>query len=405
MPRAETLIIGAGVIGSSLAAELGQSAVTVLDFDLEGLLSSSELNAGGVRATMTREPNILASKLSIEYFERHRAEVGYRDCGYLWLQPESRVGAARSAMALQRRCGWEVESFGLSELRKRAPFIDKTDGIEECFFAPKDGLINPNLLKLHFRKRAQHAGVNFEDRALVVDARIEESGPAPVKLTVKRWTCPLGVDQKHALATCSELESDATEVWEADRLVNCAGPWAPRISKMLGLAPISKPVRRQVCVFDSRDVDLSPYGMIVDTSGVYFHPEATNGMAGFAVSQEPEGYRFEYDGETFFQERIWAPLYERSTRFERLRHLTGWAGLYEVSPDDSAIIGEVPGTGGRVFEAHSFSGHGVMHSYAAGLGLAEKLLKGSYRTIDLTPFSRSRFLNPADRSMHEGWVI
>jgi sarcosine oxidase subunit beta len=89
------------------------------------------------------------------------------------------------------------------------------------------------------------------------------------------------------------------------------------------------------------------------------------------------------------------PLAERSSKFEALRHLKGWGGLYEVSPDESAIIGEVetgmPRGTGRVFESHSYSGHGVMHSYACGVALAERMLNGKSRLLDLDVFAGSRF--------------
>ena len=136
-------------------------------------------------------------------------------------------------------------------------------------------------------------------------------------------------------------------------------------------------------------MDLTPYGMIVDPSGVYFHPEASNGLAGFANRDEPEGVNYQYDGESFFTENIWPALYERASGFERLKHLTGWAGLYEVSPDESAIIGAAPGAP-RVWECHSFSGHGLMHSYAAGLAIAERIV-GRPASIDVSSLSGARF--------------
>jgi FAD-dependent oxidoreductase domain-containing protein 1 len=195
--------------------------------------------------------------------------------------------------------------------------------------------------------------------------------------------------------------------YQAKQVVNCAGPWASSVARVLGYACPSVPVRRQVCIFDCREVDLTPYGMIVDTSGVYFHPEATNGLAGFANHGEPPGVNFAYDGDAFFMGSIWPALYERSTAFEKLKHLTGWAGLYEVSPDESAILGPVEsgslrGTG-RVFEAHSFSGHGAMHSYAAGLGIAEQMVSGRYESLDLSELSGDRF--EKGRLLKEGLVI
>jgi FAD-dependent oxidoreductase domain-containing protein 1 len=166
-------------------------------------------------------------------------------------------------------------------------------------------------------------------------------------------------------------------------------------------------MRRQVCIFDCREVDLTPYGMMIDTSGVYFHPEATNGLAGFATPGEPAGINYEYDGEGFFTDIIWPALYERSSKFERLKHVTGWAGLYEVSPDECAVIGQVQGgeaaRSGRIFEAHSFSGHGVMHSHSAGLAMAELLVTGRYQTLDVSSLSAARF--ESGQLLHEGLVI
>ena len=66
-----------------------------------------------------------------------------------------------------------------------------------------------------------------------------------------------------------------------------------------------------------------------------------------------------------------------------------------MSPDESAIIGEVEvsslGGAGRIFEAHSFSGHGAMHSYSTGLVLAERIVRNRYETLDATVFSARRF--------------
>src|ERR1700749_2397795 len=82
------LIIGAGVIGSAVAmglGRLGMDRVMVVDLDLGGEWSSSELNAGGGRATWSQKSNLLASKFSIEYFAKNADEIGYHDCGYLWM--------------------------------------------------------------------------------------------------------------------------------------------------------------------------------------------------------------------------------------------------------------------------------------------------------------------------------
>jgi glycine/D-amino acid oxidase-like deaminating enzyme len=128
--------------------------------------------------------------------------------------------------------------------------------------------------------------------------------------------------------------------------------------------------------------------MIVDTSGLYFHNEGAHILAGYSPPDTPPGHHFNYDGETFFMDEIWPRMFARMSCCERLRHVTGWAGLYEVSPDRSAILGQAAP---RIFEAHSFSGRGVMQSYGAGQALAELIADGRYTRFDASALSRERF--------------
>lgn len=389
----EIAIIGAGVVGSALAmglAELGATGVVVFDVDLEGTHSSSELNAGGVRATFAQELNVLCSKMSIEYFARNAEAVGYRPVGYLWMHRKEGMDALRKSIGFWERLGWPVELWDVARLQEYAPFIDRVEDLVGAAFGPRDGLLNPNLLKLHYRERARAKGVRFLDRHLLREAEISSGG---VSLGFEKLSG--GISDENKVALYSSLESDvpgkSSVRIHADRVVNCAGPWAKEVARILGYFCPSYSVRRQISLFECREVDLSPYGMMIDSSGVYFHPEAGYIIGGIAERSEPHGQNFSYGGDDFFQEKIWAPLAERSSKFEALRHRNGWAGLYEVSPDESAIIGEVQGTGGRVFESHSYSGHGVMHSYACGMALAERIVHGRSKALDLEPFGGDRF--------------
>lgn len=409
----EVVVIGAGVIGSALAMHLsklgsGKIRVRVADADLEGSLSSSELNAGGVRATWGQPLNIELSKRTIEYMEKRADEVGYRACGYLWLAAEDKIPDFRAARALQLSHGWRVEEWTVEGIRSRIPFLDRLDGVEAGFFGARDGLVNPNLLKRHFREEAVKAGAEFVSARWLVGtdwsgegARLRFRAP---KSGVPEVT-PSGELLSEALTRvsrdgCAEgaataLPDGVEEEWRADLVVNCAGPWASSVARALGYVSPAIAQRRQIALFECREVDLSPYGMIVDPSGVYFHPEATFGLSGYADPAEQPGMNYEYDGASFFEEKIWPPLAERSSFFERLKHVSGWAGQYEISPDHSAIVGEVSGAGegvpqGRLFEAHSFSGHGVMQSHAAALELARAIL-GLPHEVDLAPLSGARF--------------
>ncbi len=386
--KVDVCVIGAGLLGSAVAMHLGQKGagrVVVVDPDLEGRLSSSELNAGGVRASLHQPINIELSKVTIEYLAEHAHDVGYRACGYLWLYgPEKFARQPEYARKLERY-GWPSEVWDVPTLRQRVPIIDKTGDLGGALFVPRDGLVNPNLLKNHFRDRARARGVEFWDRSFLLSSEGEGA------LTLGRFPTPFANDEAREHFFCGHGSDAAERVsLKCDWVVNCAGAWATTVAERLGYSCPSFAVRRQVSIFDLMGVDLSAYGMIIDPSGVYFHPEAHQGLAGFANHEEASGINYEYEGEAFFMEKIWAPLYERASAFERLKHVTGWAGQYEVSPDESAILGVAPGIK-RVLDCHSFSGHGVMQSYAAGRAIAELLTSGKFETLDATALSPSRF--------------
>ena len=376
--EAGTLIVGAGLAGSALAMHLtalGHEDVLVVDPDLAGGRSSSELNAGGARATWWRPVNVELCAATIDFFAAHREELGFRQRGYLWLHGPGRWEHAVAPAGRQNSFGREVELLSAAEVRRRWPVIDQLDGIAGATFSPKDGLVSPDAVRGHYRARARAGGARFLDRRMVTGVRREGDRVTAVELAV----VPDGA------AAARALEGDApdgpAEVVRCGRVVNAAGPWAVLVAGLMGRAVPCRAVPRQVSVVACRDVDLSGAGMIVDTTDLYLHHEAGDLiMAGYSPPGDPPGYSFDYEGAAFFEREIWPRLAARMSGFDRAEHVRGWTGLYELSPDNSALLGAVEGLR-NAYEIHSFSGRGVMQSHAAGLCLAELIATGGFRTF------------------------
>ena len=144
--RFDVCVIGAGVVGSSIAMALAERnfKVAAVDIDLSGRLSSSEKNAGGVRATWWQPVNITLCRASIEYYEKIAPQVGFKQKGYLWLYDDATWPEALAHVDLQRSLGHPIETLPPEEVGRRFPEIDKLDGMAGATFSPRDGLINPN---------------------------------------------------------------------------------------------------------------------------------------------------------------------------------------------------------------------------------------------------------------------
>jgi sarcosine oxidase, subunit beta len=395
---AGTLIVGAGLAGSVTAmhlAELGEDGVVVVDPDLAGARSSSELNAGGVRATWWQPVNVELCAATIDFFARHAEEFGFRENGYLWLHGPERFAEALDHLEMQNGFGREVEALTPADVSRRWPFIDQLDGVAGATFSPRDGLVSPNAVKEHYRARARDAGVRFVDRRMVI--AVERNGGRVERVEV------VALDGEGAAAAAleGEVPEGPRERIACERIVNAAGPWAVRVADLLGAPVPCRAVPRELSLAASREVDLSPYGMIVDTSDCYFHAES-GGMilAGYSPPGDPPGYDFTHEGAAFFEREIWPRLAARVSAFDRLGYAGGWTGLYELSPDNSALIGAVDGLD-NAYEIHSFSGRGVMESWAAGLCLAELIAMGGLRTFpSAAALSGARFrggaLQPED---------
>lgn len=397
--RPDILILGAGILGSSAAwqlAERGAGSIAVLDLDLAGTFSSSERNAGGCRATWWHPLNAELSWRSLRFYEGIAEAIQFFQRGYLFLYSPRRWAVAREKRAQYDRLGIPVEYLGPDEIRARLPEFENLKGVAGATFSPKDGLLDPHLLKEYYRARAKALGARFLDRFYFTGAELR--GRRVEAVHALHRVAPLSEEALEVIHTRHEVDRSGPwekEVFRPKAVLNCTGAWLPVSSRYLGYSSPVQPVRRQISLFESHAEDFSDRGMIVDSSGLYLHAEGARSglvLAGYSNRDEKPGYSFRYDGEPFFDRKIWLRLYRRGgrRRFEAIRHLRGWAGLYAVSPDKSAIVGSA-GELENLFELGAATGRGVMQSYMLGKLTAERIATGRFESLDAAPLSGGRF--------------
>lgn len=401
--RPDYLILGAGILGSATAwhlSRMGASSVTVIDLDLAGTYSSSELNAGGCRATWWQPINCDLSWLSLHFYESIAEEIQLAQRGYLFL-----YGQRKWLNALGKRRQYEsrkipVEYLPVEDIGAFVPEFENLKGVAGATYSPKDGLLDPHLLKEFYRHGAKEAGVHFQDRCFVRGMVLRDNRSKRVEevQVLQHEGAGLSDDGVEKILTVGLPGPDAAwkeESFHPKIVVNCTGAWLPVTSRHYGKPCPVLPVRRQISLFSSQDEDISGRGMIVDSSGLYFHAEGKHSgliLAGYSNKDEKPGYSFRYDGEHFFDRRIWIRLYRRGARrhFAAVKHVRGWAGLYAVGPDRTAILGRVPHFE-NLYELGAATGRGVMQSYALGLLMAELLRKEKFESLDAERLSRKRF--------------
>lgn len=410
--KTNVLIAGGGIVGSALAwalADRGVRDVIVVDLDLTGLYASSELNAGGARATWWQEVNVQTCLETLDFFRVHADEFSFRERGYLWLHGDERLFAhAKDKRELQNGYGLGVEVLSPSDVTKRFPALDPDpDRLVGATFSPRDGLVNPNAVRNWYRERAERSGVHFLNHHYVsgvstIRQPSSERRVSWIEVTEISQQDPMDHEGviRDILTTHVVPQSVAARAQriEADIVVNCLGAWSPVFSAKIGISDVTEPTRRQIALVsvqldDPERADaLFRLGMVVDTSNLYFHPEGHEILAGYSIPEEAPGFDFSYDGESYFVEQIWPRLAACSAVFDRCKHIRGWSGLYAVTPDCSGIAGSVRGFT-NLYEAHSFTGRGVMQSYGIAKPLAAWIDTGIVDPL-IQPLSRERFSDP-----------
>ena len=374
----DILIIGGGVIGSSIAYHLARDGragqVTVIERDSTYAEASTPRSLGGVRQQFSLAENVLMSQYGLGVYQNFAedmavdgepAAVDFRQGGYLFPASADGMAVIEANHRLQSSLGSTIELLDLDDLAERFPWLS-LDGLAGGAFGPEDGWLDPHGALQGFRRKARSLGVTYVEDEVVA------------------------IDQNQSRIEAVLLKSGETR--PAGQVVNAAGAWSGRVADMVGMALPIVPSRRQVFFVEIRE-KLGPAPLVIDGTGVYFRPEGRGYLTGWSNPNEPEGFHFEVDHD-YFTNDIWPKLAARVPAFEALKVTQSWACHYDLnSLDENLIIGPWVGGCENFHLACGFSGHGLQQAPAVGRAMAELLLDGRFMTIDLSRMTYQRVID------------
>jgi sarcosine oxidase subunit beta len=407
---ADVVIIGSGIVGSSVAyhlAEQGCTNVLVIEREAHQGKGSTGKSMGGVRAQFSTGVNIQMSRYSIDFFSRFDEVVGhpadYRAHGYLFCATnEQHLEYLKTNRERQLALGVEnVELVSREDIAKFVPQL-RVDDIIGGTFCQTDGFVDPHSVMMGFMLNAREGGVRLwlDTQVIGIDVESGCSGPA--------LTGTAGVSPANRTKETSPAETVAnTPPFPATRrisgvmtsrgfvstriVVNAAGPWAAQVAQLAGAELPVEPLRRQLVPTEPFDGLPQRFPMVIDMStGFHFRREGKGILLAWNDPEEKPGFKTEFD--PAFIEKILTRAADRVPRLAEaeVNPRRAWAGLYEMTPDHHAIIGPAADIAGLYF-VNGFSGHGVMHSPASGRIAADLILQGHSSLIDATQLNIDRF--------------
>lgn len=383
--RARVVIIGGGVIGTSIAYHLAHEGVTdVVLVERERLTSGTTWHAAGLMTCFGSTSETLTGiRLhSRDLFGRLEAETGlstgFRPVGVIEAVSEpERLEEYRRIATFQRRHGLEVEEIGVREMAELFPLAEM-DGLIAGFHIAGDGRVNPVDLTMSLARGARNLGVRITEGVAVGDVITRQDG---------------------ALPRVTGVRTSAGDI-ECETVVNATGMWARQLGERHGVVIPNQAAEHYYLITGTID-GLDPDGPVFEDPARYgYYREEGGGM--MVGLFEPEAAAWSLDGvpENFSfgtlppdWERM-APALEAAMSRVPVTFDAGvrtfFCGPESFTPDRLPAVGEAPGLQGY-FVAAGLNSVGILSSGGLGRVVAQWISSGR-PDVDVTGIDVARFL-------------
>ena len=372
--RASVVVIGGGVMGLSAAYHLARAGVDEVVLVEKGALGegSTSRAAGGVRALFSDEVNIRLGLRGLETFERFGQEMGQEidleQNGYLFLLSSAEEMAQFEAnLELQNALGVQSRLLDVAEAVRLSPLVHPA-GLVGAVYSPRDGHCTPESVVLGYATAARRLGVRILTQCEATGLCIED-------------------DEVRAVETTRG--SISTSV-----VLCAAGAWSGEVGAWAGIDLPVQPLRRQIAVTEAVPGLPPDLPFTIDfASSFYFHREGQGLLVGMPDPSDHWG--FEQNRSEEWLGELAEAIAVRAPALGEVGIASGWAGLYEMTPDHNALVGESARVS-RFLYATGFSGHGFLMGPAIGEVMADLYLRRQ-PFVDVSGFAVERFENDLAR--------
>jgi sarcosine oxidase, subunit beta len=365
---AGVVIVGGGVIGTSIAFHLAEAGVRDVVLLERGSLGGGSTcrAAGGVRAQFSDALNVEIASRSLRAFadfgSRPAWEIDLRRVGYLFLLTRGAdVTAFERGVELQNALGVPSRMVSAAEAKRLSPLIT-VDDVLAAAFSPEDGHATPEAVVQGYATAARSLGARLVTGCDVTGIDVATGD-------IRGVQTPLGPVRTGAV-------------------ICAAGAWSAQVGAMAGMPLPVTPLRRQVLFTTPMPELPSHIPMTIDfATSFYFHREGPGLLFGMSDPAETPGFKLDTSDN-------WIPALleaaeRRAPAIAEAGIAGGWAGLYEMTPDHNALIGQARHPS-RFLYATGFSGHGFLQAPAVG-EIMRDLFLGRPPFVDVTPLSADRF--------------
>jgi sarcosine oxidase subunit beta len=368
---ADFIILGAGVMGASLAFHLARrnaGRIAVIDKDHAGSGGSGRSSAL-VRMHYSFSAEVQLALISLKMFQHWREIVGepgeFRKTGFVRIVHPGESDLLKKNVAMQKSLGANVELLDRHQLKELEPEW-QVDEVEVAAYEPDSGYGDGNIVANDFLSRARDSGATYLSKTRVTGFLIEGGRVRGV-------------------------QTEQGEI-HAPTVIAATGPWTRPLFQSTGFDPPIETEFHQVAILKNAPGMKAGAACIDSVTATYFRSDASDKfLVGDFYGKRP------IDPDNFPQRTSETDLEEiidraarRLPKLESAEVMRGVTGVYDVTPDSRPLLGPVPGVKG-LYLCAGFSGMGFKISPAIGLVMSEQILDGQPKSVDITPFRPTRF--------------